>query len=155
MFRYCGTISVFPEFIDTLQRAFILLKVFVYGTLKPGERNYPFYCAQNVEVIEAIAYGKLYDLPMGYPAAIFPESDFVWGYVLTFDDTTVLQTLDELEIYDPNQPISQNLYQRHQIEVYNPNFNSLGTVWTYSMSQQQIDAYSGVLISDGWWTGKK
>ena len=23
------------------------------------------------------------------------------------------------------------------------------------MSQQQIDAYSGVLISDGWWTGKK
>lgn len=127
----------------------------MYGTLKPGERNYPFYCTQALEVIEAITYGKLYDLPMGYPAAIFPESDLVRGYVLTFGDTTVLQTLDELETYDPNQPISQNLYQRHQIEVYNPNKESLGTVWTYSMSQQQIHAYSGVLISDGWWTGKK
>ncbi|PSB33489.1 gamma-glutamylcyclotransferase family protein [Chlorogloea sp. CCALA 695] len=132
-----------------------MLKVFVYGTLKPGEKNYPFYCTQAVEVIEAIAYGKLYDLPMGYPAAIFPESDLVWGYVLTFYDTTVLQTLDELEIYDPNQPISQNLYQRYQIEVYNPNFNSLGKAWVYCMNQQQIDAYKGVLISNGWWTSKK
>jgi gamma-glutamylcyclotransferase (GGCT)/AIG2-like uncharacterized protein YtfP len=132
-----------------------VLKVFVYGTLKPGERNYPFYCTQAVEVQEAIAIGKLYDLPMGYPAAIFPESDLVWGYVLTFCDTTVLQALDELEDYDPHRPTSQNLYQRNQIEVYNSNFNFLGTVWTYSMSQQQIDAYGGVLISNGWWTGKK
>lgn len=80
-----------------------MLKVFVYGTLKPGERNYPLYCTQAIEIIAAIAYGKLYDLPMGYPAAIFPESDLVWGYVLTFGDTTVLQTLDELENYD-SQP---------------------------------------------------
>ncbi len=132
-----------------------MLKVFVYGTLKPGERNYPLYCTQAVEVIKAIAYGKLYDLPMGYPAAIFPESDFVRGYVLTFSDTTVLQALDELEDYYPHQPIDQSLYQRHQIEVYNPNFNSLGTVWTYSMSQQQIDFYGGVFVSNGWWTSKK
>lgn len=132
-----------------------MLKVFVYGTLKPGERNYPFYCTQALEVTEAIAYGKLYDLPMGYPAAIFPESNLVRGYVLTFYDTTVLQTLDELEIYDPNQPISQNLYQRNQIEVYNPNFNSLGKAWVYCMNQQQIDTYNGVLISNGWWAGKK
>ncbi len=127
----------------------------MYGTLKPGERNYPLYCTQAIELIEAIAYGKLYDLPMGYPAAIFPDSDVVRGYVLTFGDTTVLQTLDELENYDPNQPISQNLYQRHQIEVYNPNFNSLGKAWVYCMNQQQIDAYNGVLISNGWWTSKK
>ena len=88
-----------------------MLKVFVYGTLKPGERNYLFYCTQTIEVVEAISYGKLYDLPMGYPAAVFPESELVRGYVLTFSDTTVLQTLDELENYAPNQPISQNLYQ--------------------------------------------
>jgi len=155
VFRYCGTISVFPKFIDTLQGALILLKVFVYGTLKPGERNYPLYCTQTLEVIEAIAIGKLYDLPMGYPAAVFPESYLVWGYVLTFANATVLQALDELEDYYPHQPISQNLYQRHQIEVYNSNKESLGTVWAYSMSQQQIDAYNGILISDGWWTGKK
>ncbi len=132
-----------------------ILKIFVYGTLKPGERNYQLTCDRAVVVQEAIAYGKLYDLPMGYPAAIFPESFLVRGYLLTFADLAVLQALDELEDYDPSQPISQNLYQRHQIEVYNLKFESLGKAWTYSMSQQNIDAYSGVFIIDGWWTGKK
>lgn len=133
-----------------------MLKIFVYGTLKPGERNYQLYCANTVIAVqEVIAYGKLYDLPMGYPAAIFPEAYPVRGYLLTFCDLTVLQSLDELEDYNPNQPISKNLYHRHQIEVYDSHFSSLGKVWTYSMSQQQIDAYGGVFITDGWWTSKK
>ncbi len=132
-----------------------MLKVFVYGTLKPGERNYQFFCAQAVEQIAAIASGKLYDLPMGYPAAVFPESSLVRGYLLLFSHPTVLQALDELEDYDPNQPMNQNLYQRHQIEVYDLKLESLGKVWTYSMSQAQIDAYGGIFISDGWWTNKK
>jgi len=133
-----------------------LLKIFVYGTLKPGEKNYQLYCANTVTAVqEAIAYGKLYDLPMGYPAAIFPAAYLVRGYLLAFTDTRVLQSLDELEDYDPNQLISQNHYERHQIEVYDSNFSSLGKVWTYSMNQQQIDAYGGVFISDGWWTSKK
>ncbi len=132
-----------------------MLKLFVYGTLKPEEKNYHFYCDRVIEVEEAIAYGKLYDLPMGYPAAIFPESSLVRGYLLTFADLAVLQALDELEDYHPNQPLSQNLYLRHQIEVYNSSFQSLGDVWTYSMSQQQIAAYGGILIEDGWWSSKK
>lgn len=132
-----------------------ILKIFVYGTLKPGERNYQHYCDRAILVQEAIAYGKLYHLPMGYPAAIFPACYLVRGYLLTFDDLTVLQALDELEDYDPRQPISQNLYQRSQIEVYNLKFESLGKAWTYAMSQQNIDAYGGVLIGNGWWTGKK
>jgi gamma-glutamylcyclotransferase (GGCT)/AIG2-like uncharacterized protein YtfP len=46
------------------------LKVFVYGTLKPGESNYQRYCAENVvEKREAIrrnpfrviAFGQLYE----------------------------------------------------------------------------------------------
>lgn len=127
----------------------------MYGTLKPGERNYQSYCAQAVVAVqEVIAYGKLYDLPMGYPAAIFPEMYIVRGYLLTFADAAVLQILDELEDYDPQQPISQNHYQRHKIEVYN-SIGYLDKVWTYSMNKQQIDAYGGVLISDGWWTSKK
>lgn len=132
-----------------------MLKVFVYGTLKPGERNHQLYCAQAVSVQEAIAYGKLYDLPMGYPAAIFPETSLVRGYLLTFIDATILQSLDELEDYYPYQPNSQNLYQRHQIEVYDLSKKSLGKVWTYSMNQQQIDDYGGTLIDEGRWTEKK
>lgn len=132
-----------------------MLKVFVYGTLKPGERNYQFYCAQAVSVQKAIAYGKLYDLPMGYPAAVFGETSLIRGYLLTFIDAAILQALDELEDYYPNQPTSQNLYQRHQIEVYDLSKKSLGKVWTYSMNQQQINNYSGTLIDEGWWTAKK
>ena len=133
-----------------------MLKVFVYGTLKPGERNYHAYCAQSVVAVQkAIAHGKLYDLPMGYPAAIFPGTYLVRGYLLQFGDRkSVLQILDELEDYNPHQPLSQNLYQRHQIEVYNSNFEPLGTAWTYAMSQQQIDAYGGIFVSDGWWSGE-
>ncbi|NET53980.1 MAG: gamma-glutamylcyclotransferase, partial [Merismopedia sp. SIO2A8] len=42
-------------------------KVFVYGTLKPGEVNYDQYCASKVvEEIRAIAFGELFDLPIGY-----------------------------------------------------------------------------------------
>ena len=133
-----------------------MLKVFVYGTLKPGERNYPSYCAPSVVTVQlAIAYGKLYALPMGYPAAIFPGTCLVRGYLLTFTDITVLYALDELEEYDPRQPISQSHYQRNQIEVYDLNSRLLGEVWTYSMSQQAIARYGGVFISNGWWTGKK
>jgi gamma-glutamylcyclotransferase (GGCT)/AIG2-like uncharacterized protein YtfP len=132
-----------------------MLKVFVYGTLKPGERNYHSYCAPVLVAVQlAIAYGKLYDLPMGYPAAVFPASHFVRGYLLEFSQTAVLQDLDELEDYHPHQP-HQNLYQRHQIEVYDSNLSSLGKVWTYSMSLQQINSYGGVFVSDGWWTSKK
>lgn len=132
-----------------------LLKVFVYGTLKPGERNYQYYCADKVVAVqEAIAYGKLFALPMGYPAAIFPENYLVRGCVLSFLDFTVLAALDELEDYHPDRLASQNNYQRHQVEVYNSKLEPLANVWTYSMSQQNIAAYDGVFLKDGWWSFK-
>lgn len=132
-----------------------MLKVFVYGTLKPGERNYQAYCADKVvEVQEAIAYGKLFALPFGYPAAIFPENYLVRGYVLSFLDPTVLTALDELEDYHPDRLASQNDYQRHQVEVYNSNLEPLAKVWTYSMSRQKIAAYGGVFLKNGWWDFK-
>ena len=132
-----------------------MLKVFVYGTLKPGERNYKSYCADKVVDIQAaIAYGKLFALPLGYPAAIFPENYFVRGHVLSFLDATVLTALDELEDYHPDRLASQNDYQRHQVEVYNSNLEPLAKVWAYSMSRQQIAAYGGVFIKNGFWSGQ-
>lgn len=130
-----------------------MLKVFVYGTLKPGERNYQSYCADRVvEIQAAIAYGKLFALPCGYPAAIFPENYLVRGFVLSFLELTVLTALDELEDYHPDRLASQNDYQRHQIEVYNSTLQPLAKVWTYSMSLQKIKAYGGVLLKNGWWS---
>ncbi len=72
------------------------VQVFVYGTLKPGERNYQRYCAGKVvEAQRAFTLGRLFALPMGYPA-MTTGADIVHGYLLTFADLAILDALDEL-----------------------------------------------------------
>ncbi|MEC4816087.1 MAG: gamma-glutamylcyclotransferase, partial [Scytonema sp. PMC 1069.18] len=113
-----------------------LLKVFVYGTLKPGEESYQAYCAANVvDVTEAIAWGQLFALPMGYPAMTLGDSP-VRGYVLTFADETVLTALDEWEDYHPSRDPSQNLYNRQQIKTHDLQGHFLTQAWVYIMTQE-------------------
>jgi len=67
-----------------------LVRVFVYGTLKPGEANYKRYCANKVvDVKKAFAQGKLFALPMGYPAMTLGDSQ-VYGYLLSFSNPRIL-----------------------------------------------------------------
>ena len=74
--------------------------VFVYGTLKPGERN--FKVAESGGKFsweEATITGHdIYHLdPENYPAVI-PGSGTVHGYIYTYEDmTAALPFLDELE----------------------------------------------------------
>ncbi|MBD2741446.1 gamma-glutamylcyclotransferase [Coleofasciculus sp. FACHB-1120] len=131
------------------------LQVFVYGTLKPGECNYERYCAGKVvEEERAIAFGELFSLPAGYPAMI-PGSAEIHGFLLTFPDSTVLQTLDNLEGYDPHRPEAQNEYNRHQIETYNLSGQPLAMAWTYLMTPAQVRHQKGVLLTSGWWSRLK
>jgi len=44
------------------------LRVFVYGTLKRGERNHERYCRGALRVVPATTAGWLYDLHRGHPA---------------------------------------------------------------------------------------
>jgi gamma-glutamylcyclotransferase (GGCT)/AIG2-like uncharacterized protein YtfP len=89
-----------------------MLKVFVYGTLKPGEANYQRYCGfQVVDAKKAYTFGKLFALPMGYPAMTLGHS-LVYGYLLTFLEQKVLNNLDILEDYQPSRQMSENLYNR-------------------------------------------
>lgn len=129
-----------------------MLKVFVYGTLKPGEENYPFYCAKKVVKVErAIALGKLFDLQVGYPAMTFGDSR-VYGYLLSFAQETVLEELDELEDYQPTRQTLKNLYNRHQVEIYNYQGDTLGVAWVYVMSEEKVHQMGGVILPNGWWT---
>jgi gamma-glutamylcyclotransferase (GGCT)/AIG2-like uncharacterized protein YtfP len=129
------------------------IKVFVYGTLKPGEINYQRYCVlQVVEEKRAIAIGQLYDLRLGYPAMTLGESQ-VQGFLLTFADASILRYLDELEDYDPNRKPEENEYNRQQIEVYDLQGRSLGLAWAYLMTLEQVQSLKGVLIPSGSWTG--
>lgn len=145
-----------------------LLKVFVYGTLKPGEQYYDRYCAGKViQQQQAMAYGELFDFPqLGYPA-MTTGSSRVYGVVLTFADASSLEQLDELEDYQPNRPPEQNEYIRVPIETFSPDISdhsnsldhpsddqSLGWAWVYLMERRQAEQLGGVRVPQGNWTGR-
>ncbi len=137
------------------------LRVFVYGTLKPGEENYQAYCAGKIISTErAFTFGSLYALPAGYPAMTWGETP-VHGYIYEFADHTLLGHLDELEDYYPSAPPENNLYNRHQIEAFRystspklpKDLQSLGYAWAYIMDDHKIQQLGGQLLPDGWWSG--
>ncbi|MGB7442111.1 MAG: gamma-glutamylcyclotransferase [Coleofasciculaceae cyanobacterium] len=128
------------------------LKVFVYGTLKPGESNYHRYCAGKVvEQKPAIAYGQLFHLSLGYPAMTLGNGR-VYGYLLTFTDLNILGLLDKLEDYEPNRPSQENEYNRQLLEIYDLKGKILGSAWTYLMTDEQVQFYHGVAVISGSWS---
>ena len=129
-----------------------MINIFVYGTLKPGESNYQRYCADKVlSAKRAIAFGKLFALPFGYPAMTLGESP-VQGFLLSFADSSILRHLDLLEDYDLNRPAEENEYNRQLIETYNLAFASIGRASVYLMALEQVHSLGGLLIPDGWWS---
>jgi gamma-glutamylcyclotransferase (GGCT)/AIG2-like uncharacterized protein YtfP len=138
--------------MDELMHNSASLRVFVYGTLKPGEANYQRYCvAKVVEVQKAIAFGQLFSLPFGYPA-MTPGNSPVQGFLLSFSDPEILNQLDWLEDYNPQRPATENEYYRQQIETYNTALTSLGRAWTYLMTPEKVHIYGGTFLPHGWWS---
>ncbi|MBG1242906.1 gamma-glutamylcyclotransferase family protein [Nostoc sp. NZL] len=130
-----------------------LVPVFVYGTLKPGEANYKKYCdGKVVDVKRAFVQGKLFAMPMGYPAMTLGDGQ-VHGYLLSFPNPRILNELDVLEDYQPNRQPVENLYNRQIIEVYEPQSLSLGWAWVYLMTLDRVDQLGGFLQPGGWWSG--
>lgn len=129
-----------------------MLRVFVYGTLKPGERYYPVYCEGRVkEVQRGWVQGQLYALPLGYPAMIAGHGK-VQGFLLTFGDRSVLTNLDRLEGYQSEQVPELNEYQRQKIMVYDASSKYLGEAWAYFMTFEKVKCLGGLRVSSGWWT---
>jgi gamma-glutamylcyclotransferase (GGCT)/AIG2-like uncharacterized protein YtfP len=126
-----------------------LCHVFVYGTLKPDQANFEKYCAGKVIAMQqAIAYGELFVLPMGYPAMIVGNSP-VYGYLLSFKDDSILESLDELEDYQSDRAFSENLYNRQSIEVFENKSISLGIAWAYFMTLEQVTRFDGIPQPNG------
>ncbi|HAZ45625.1 MAG TPA: hypothetical protein DDW76_15530 [Cyanobacteria bacterium UBA11369] len=129
-----------------------MLKVFVYGTLKPGEINYQRFCAGKVaEEKRAIAQGHLFALPFGYPA-MTPGDRRVQGYLLTFADPEVLRALDRLEGYDPERLPEHNEYNRQLIETFNLAGEPLQIAWAYLMNPHKVRSFGGIFLSSGCWS---
>ena len=121
--------------------------VFVYGTLKPGGKN--FHVARlggAFSVREACVEGmRLYALePEAYPAMILGEG-WVHGFVLDYEDIgTALPHLDALEGLDLFPP----LYHRVLVEVH----PTRETVWTYLYARRERLSAPGVtFLPHGIW----
>lgn len=127
------------------------MQVFVYGTLKPGGKYYQRYCATAVVAFwPAIARGRLFALPAGYPA-MTPGEDWVRGFLLQFRDRQVLPALDAYEDYDCGRSPQENLYDRQQIQVFDLAELPLGSAWAYLMTSEQIQQLGGQWIPTGQW----
>jgi gamma-glutamylcyclotransferase (GGCT)/AIG2-like uncharacterized protein YtfP len=143
-------IGDYPFSISVNQCRFMTypLRLFVYGTLKPDERNFGRYCADWVmEVQEAIVYGQLYDLPLGYPAMILGDQP-VYGTLLSFAEPKIL-------IYSPHRSPQANEYIRIQRPVFDLTAQPLGLAWVYVMKPQKVIQLGGIRLPAGRWTGRR
>ncbi len=52
-----------------------MLPVFVYGTLKPGEKMFRHISHTVRDAVPAAVTGRLYDTPFGYPLLVEPGCD--------------------------------------------------------------------------------
>ena len=134
------------------------LRVFVYGTLKPGGRYHQRCCGDFLsEATPALVKGRLYDFPqLGYPA-MTPGEDWVKGFVLTFRQSAavcadVLRRLDRLENYSEARSPKENDYQRCQRSVFYLNREPWITAWIYEMTIEQVHSYGGVYLPSGEWS---
>jgi gamma-glutamylcyclotransferase (GGCT)/AIG2-like uncharacterized protein YtfP len=127
------------------------LHIFVYGTLKPGAANFDRYCGSKVITSHhAYIHGELYHFPsLGYPGAIHGARQ-VHGFVLSFDDRSVLLELDKLEDYDPQRQPAENDYTRELVTTYTLDRTPSSSAWAYFMNPQHIRQFGGVLLPDGW-----
>jgi gamma-glutamylcyclotransferase (GGCT)/AIG2-like uncharacterized protein YtfP len=152
--------SATESFFDPL---FEPVMVFVYGTLKPGEVNYPRFCAGRVLLVEAaLVQGKLFQIPYystpmpdGYPA-MTEGTDWIEGYVLTFADRDheILQMLDHLEDYEEGRSPTENEYQRQKLQIFTPDHQPRGTAWGYVMTPEKLAELGAIALETSSWSSR-
>jgi gamma-glutamylcyclotransferase (GGCT)/AIG2-like uncharacterized protein YtfP len=108
-------------------------KVFVYGTLKPGNRLYPAIGGFVEDSIEGYTAGVMYSAShRGFPYVVFnddkAEPPTIMGFVLTFDPSMIEFVLRELDAIE-GHPAH---YKRVKIMVYTD--DGVVEAWSYDGS---------------------
>lgn len=94
-------------------------EVFVYGTLKPGQRRWPIlapFVSASEAAVPAEAPGRLFDTGYGWPAAVFDprDADRVPGVVIGLNPAS---TEEALAVLDDVEGVDSGLFQRVLIDV--------------------------------------
>jgi gamma-glutamylcyclotransferase (GGCT)/AIG2-like uncharacterized protein YtfP len=129
--------------------------VFVYGTLKPGEANFPAYCQGKVVAQTPVyVWGDLYNLSVGYPA-MTEGNRKIQGILLSFNDSQILPSLDELEGYQSQRAAELNEYYRTSVTVYDFSDRPINQAWAYYMTLAKVKQYQGIKLTSNNWTGRE
>jgi gamma-glutamylcyclotransferase (GGCT)/AIG2-like uncharacterized protein YtfP len=136
-------------------------RIFVYGTLKPGNAAYLNFCQQwRPQCQRAIVHGTLYHLPIGYPALVLGSTgQVVHGYSLTFSKSDILMVLDQYEQHNPDEmaqyypdvSLSEVAYQRTLVDTFGADHEVIVQAWSYTMTQVQAQLLQGQYIACGNW----
>lgn len=118
--------------------------LFVYGTLRKGERNH--YLIRKAECVEQNVYifGAMYDTGEGYPAIQLDDSRKVLGELYRIDEE-MLRIVDRLEGYRPER--NENLYERIHIQVFAENREYEALVYVAGAS---MNALTDCIQSGDW-----
>lgn len=115
------------------------LPVFVYGTLRPGEKNHRRYLGgRTTRIVPAVARGELrFVSGEGYPC-VTPGEGIVKGELIflapdRYEET--LHRLDELEEYDEGSE-EKSVYLRRRAAVTLPDGSS-AEGWIYYWNRPQ------------------
>lgn len=85
------------------------MHVFVYGTLRRGERNHDYLKGASCVAEQAGTAGKMFQTAFDYPVLLEDDTALAWGELYEIDEV-ILRELDELEGYQENR--KGNLFQR-------------------------------------------
>ena len=126
--------------------------LFVYGTLMRGEANHARFCADALTIEPAVTTGRLYHLPMGFPAMVEADNGQVFGEAMTFPDlAAVLRQTDLLEGYHQLRPDS-SMYRRIVVPVQIEPSGRRVTAWTYIWNRALPQG--ATLLPTGRWSAR-
>lgn len=117
--------------------------LFVYGTLQPGQRNWPLLEDATLKHKAAKVKGyRLWEHPTADYPAITPGPGDVFGALITLDPARYEQTLnvlDRLEDYNA-QALEQSLYWRILATTYDPTTDAPlpEQAWVYAYNPRRI-----------------
>ena len=100
------------------------LRLFVYGTLKKGFWNFDRFCTRAVRIEPATTWGRLYQLPAGFPALEVPESSILaTGTADPLADTRTQNTIELAENAMPRPEGDWDLVHGELMTFANPCFD--------------------------------
>ena len=100
------------------------LRLFVYGTLKKGFWNFDRFCTRAIIIEPATTWGRLYQLPAGFPALEVPESSILaTGTADPLADTRTQNTIQLPENGMPRPEGDWDLVHGELMTFANPGFD--------------------------------